>query len=153
MALTQKTYFIENLGCPKNAVEGEGMAERLGGAGYGKALSAAEADVVVVNTCSFIRPAQEESIERLFHYLGERREGQRVIAAGCLAERFGDALAQDMPELDGILGTRRWFEIDRLVQDIERGGRPCWHGAEPKTDPDFQRRVSSPPAYVMIAEG
>ena len=150
---SQKTYFIENLGCPKNAVEGEGMAERLGGAGYGKALSAAEADVVVVNTCSFIRPAQEESIERLFHYLGERREGQRVIAAGCLAERFGDALAQDMPELDGILGTRRWFEIDRLVQDIERGGRPCWHGAEPKTDPDFQRRVSSPTAYVKIAEG
>src|SRR3712207_5173664 len=122
MRRAQKTYYIENLGCPKNAVEGEGMAERLARAGYDPAATAAEADVVVVNTCSFIRPAQEESIDRLFHYLGERRDGQKVIAAGCLAERFGDALAQDMPELDGILGTRRWFEIDRLVEDVERGG-------------------------------
>src|ERR671925_2034950 len=95
-----RTFFIENLGCPKNAVEGEGMAARLAGAGYVPAPSADAADVVVVNTCSFIRPAQEESIGRLFHYLGRRRRGQRVIAAGCLAERFGEALRTDIPELD-----------------------------------------------------
>jgi ribosomal protein S12 methylthiotransferase len=149
----QRTYFVENLGCPKNAVEGEGMAERLARAGYAPAATAAEADVVVVNTCSFIRPAQEESIARLFHYLERRGVGQKVIAAGCLAERYGAALAEDIPELDGVLGTRRWFEIDRLVEEIERGGRPCWHGADPVVDPDFVRRVDGPTAYVKIAEG
>ena len=149
----QKTFFIENLGCPKNAVEGEGMAERLTRAGYDQVSTRRRgAAVVVVNTCSFIRPAQEESIARLFHYLGRRREGQKVVAAGCLAERFGEALTQDIPELDGVLGTRRWFEIDRLVQEIERGGRPCWHGAEPVADPDVpapgraaRRRTSRSP--------
>src|SRR5919199_3316781 len=150
---TGRTFFIENLGCPKNAVEGEGMAERLQRAGYAAAESGRDADVVVVNTCSFIRPAQEESIERIFHYLGQRRPGQRVIAAGCLAERYGDALAQDIPELDGILGTRRWYEIAGLVEQVERGARPCWHGAEPAADPTFRREASGPTAYVKIAEG
>jgi ribosomal protein S12 methylthiotransferase len=109
--------------------------------------------VVVVNTCSFIRPAQEESIARIFHYLGRRRAGQRVIAAGCLAERFGEALRTDIPELDGILGTRRWFAIDELVREVERGGRPCWHGLDPAPDPTFSRRAAGPTAYVKIAEG
>lgn len=153
MGNAQRTFFIENLGCPKNAVEGEGMAEQLARAGYAPVDGAADADVVIVNTCSFIRPAQEESIDRLFHYLGRRRAGQKVVAAGCLAERYGEALAQDMPELDGILGTRRWFEIDRLVGEIERGARPCWHGADPAADPTFRRRVDGPTAYVKIAEG
>jgi ribosomal protein S12 methylthiotransferase len=153
MPAARRTYFIENLGCPKNAVEGEGMAERLERAGYAATDSAAAADVVIVNTCSFIRPAQEESIGRIFHHLERRRPGQRVIAAGCLAERFGDALAQDIPELDGILGTRRWYEIDALVEQVERGARPCWHGAEPEADPTFSRTASGPTAYVKIAEG
>ncbi|NCA13439.1 MAG: hypothetical protein EBS89_04800, partial [Proteobacteria bacterium] len=102
---TARRFFIENLGCPKNAVEGEGMAEQLQRAGYSATDDANDADVVIVNTCSFIKPAQEESIDRLFHYLGTRRTGQQVIAAGCLAERYGDALDKEMPELDGIIGT------------------------------------------------
>jgi ribosomal protein S12 methylthiotransferase len=155
-----RTFYIENLGCPKNAVEGEGMAEQLARAGYSPSADARGADVVVVNTCSFIRPAQEESIERIFHYLGERRRGQRVIAAGCLAERFGEALRGDIPELDGILGTRRWHEIDKLVAEVERGARPCWHGLDGDgtadgraADPTFSRRAGGPTAYVKIAEG
>lgn len=152
-----RTFFIENLGCPKNLVEGEGMAETLTRAGYTATADAQRADVVVVNTCSFIRPAQEESIERLFHYVNARRRGQKIVAAGCLAERFGDALKNDMPELDGILGTRRWHEIDRLLEEVERGGKPCWHdvaGSEERAlDPSFARSAVSPTAYVKIAEG
>ncbi|HET7770577.1 MAG TPA: radical SAM protein, partial [Chloroflexota bacterium] len=152
-----RTFFIENLGCPKNLVEGEGMAETLARAGYAATADARRADVVVVNTCSFIRPAQEESIERLFHYVNARRRGQKIIAAGCLAERFGDALKGDMPELDGILGTRRWHEIDRLLEEVERGEKPCWHEAPGSgaraLDPTFARTVASPTAYVKIAEG
>ena len=152
-----RTFFIENLGCPKNLVEGEGMAETLARAGYAATADAQRADVVVVNTCSFIRPAQEESIERLFHYVNARRRGQKIIAAGCLAERFGEALKTDMPELDGILGTRRWHEIDRLLEEVERGAKPCWHevagSAERSLDPTFARSAASPTAYVKIAEG
>ena len=150
---TARRFFIDNLGCPKNAVEGEGMAERLLRAGYSASDDANDADVVIVNTCSFIKPAQEESIDRLFHYLGSRRTGQRVIAAGCLAERYGDALDKEMPELDGIIGTRQWFEIDRLLAEVERGVRPCWHGADAVADPSFARHTSGPTAYVKIAEG
>src|SRR5581483_4944401 len=148
-----RTFYIENLGCPKNAVEGEGMAERLRRAGYLPVETASLADVIVINTCAFIRPAQEESIDRLFYYLHRRRPGQRVIAAGCLAERFGEALDREIPELDGIIGTRRWYEIDRLVEAVERGLRACWHGAAPAEDPTFQRRAAGPTAYVKIAEG
>ncbi|MGI8424611.1 MAG: 30S ribosomal protein S12 methylthiotransferase RimO [Chloroflexota bacterium] len=152
-----RTFFIENLGCPKNLVEGEGMAETLARAGYAATADARRADVVVVNTCSFIRPAQEESIERIFHYVNARRRGQKVIAAGCLAERFGEALKADVPELDGILGTRRWHEIDRLLEQVERGEKPCWHevpgSAERSLDPTFARSAVSPTAYVKIAEG
>jgi ribosomal protein S12 methylthiotransferase len=151
--MISRRFFIENLGCPKNAVEGEGMAERLQRAGYSATDDANDADVVIVNTCSFIKPAQEESIDRLFHYLGARRAGQQVIAAGCLAERYGDALDKEMPELDGIIGTRQWFEIDRLLAEVERGARPCWHGADAVADPSFARRASGPTAYVKIAEG
>src|SRR3712207_6469759 len=143
-----RTFFIDNLGCPKNAVEGEGMAERLTRSGYTAALTSATADVVIVNTCSFIRPAQEESIERLFHYLGRRRSGQRVPAAGCRAGGSGAARAQDTRERDGALATRRWYEIDKLLQDVERGGRPCWHGADPAADPTFHRAADGPTAYV-----
>lgn len=150
---TARRFFIENLGCPKNAVEGEGMAEQLQRAGYSATDDANDADVVIVNTCSFIKPAQEESIDRLFHYLGTRRTGQQVIAAGCLAERYGDALDKEMPELDGIIGTRQWFEIDRLLAEVERGVRPCWHGADAVADPSFARHASGPTAYVKIAEG
>ncbi|HXI15199.1 MAG TPA: 30S ribosomal protein S12 methylthiotransferase RimO [Chloroflexota bacterium] len=161
MALRRRTFFIENLGCPKNAVEGEGMADKLVRAGYAAVAEASKADVVVVNTCSFIRPAQEESIDRIFHHLGERRSGQKVIAAGCLAERYGDALRTDVPELDGILSTRRWHEIDQLVSEVERGARPCWQGAgdEPSAvgeglDPTFTRDAEGrATAYVKIAEG
>ena len=152
-----RTFFIENLGCPKNLVEGEGMAETLARAGYAATADPARADVVVVNTCSFIRPAQEESIERLFHYVNARRRGQKIIAAGCLAERFGDALKSDVPELDGILGTRRWHEIDRLLEEVERGAKPCWHEAPGSAaralDPTFARTAAAPTAYVKIAEG
>ena len=150
-----RTFFIENLGCPKNLVEGEGMAETLTRAGYAATADARRADVVVVNTCSFIRPAQEESIERLFHYVNARRRGQKIVAAGCLAERFGDELKSDMPELDGILGTRRWHEIDRLLEEVERGEKPCWHevGGERALDPTFARTAATPTAYVKIAEG
>ena len=152
-----RTFFIENLGCPKNLVEGEGMAETLTRAGYTATADPVRADVVVVNTCSFIRPAQEESIERLFHYVNARRRGQKIVAAGCMAERFGDALKSDVPELDGILGTRRWHEIDRLLEEVERGEKPCWHdvagSAERALDPSFTRSATSPTAYVKIAEG
>ncbi|HEU5317533.1 MAG TPA: 30S ribosomal protein S12 methylthiotransferase RimO [Chloroflexota bacterium] len=152
-----RTFFIENLGCPKNLVEGEGMAETLTRAGYAATATAEQADVVVVNTCSFIRPAQEESIERIFHYVNDRPRGQRVIAAGCMAERFGDALRDDIPELDGVLGTRRWHEIDRLLEEVERGARPCWHGVDDPAgraaDPTFTRAAGTPTAYVKIAEG
>jgi ribosomal protein S12 methylthiotransferase len=58
-----------------------------------------------------------------------------------------------MPELDGIIGTRQWFEVDRLLAEVERGVRPCWHGAEAIADPSFARHASGPTAYVKIAEG
>ena len=80
---------LVSLGCPKNRVDSEVMVGQLQRGPYELVDGPDDADVIIVNTCSFIRPAQEESIERIFYYVNRRRPGQRVIAAGCLAERYG----------------------------------------------------------------
>jgi ribosomal protein S12 methylthiotransferase len=106
------------LGCAKNTVDSDSMAELLERGGLEPARSPARADVIVVNTCGFIEPAREESISELRKLAEAKRPGQLLIAAGCLAQRSGEKLAREIPGLDGVIGTRRWMDIlsvlDRL---------------------------------------
>ena len=146
------TFAIVTLGCPKNTVDSEGMAQLLVQAGYECTPDTREADVVIVNTCGFIESAKRESVDALARLSTRKRRGQVVIAAGCLTERYGSELSAEMPEVDGVLGTLRWGDIREVVAEARAGKRPCWTGPA-ETEAAAARAATSTTAYVKIAEG
>jgi ribosomal protein S12 methylthiotransferase len=113
-------YYIVSLGCPKNAVDAEGMGSLLSAAGHQAVADPGDADLVIVNTCGFIESARKESLQVLDELARDKRPNQRLIAAGCLSQREGVALARQARGLDGILGTQRWPEVLALVERLSR---------------------------------
>jgi ribosomal protein S12 methylthiotransferase len=93
-------YWIETLGCPKNQVDSDKLVGTLDRDGFEAADSPEEADLVVVNTCAFIEAARQESIDTVLSLSDARREGARLVVTGCMAERYGDELADALPEVD-----------------------------------------------------
>jgi ribosomal protein S12 methylthiotransferase len=108
------------LGCARNEVDSEELAGRLGAGGWGIAEDADAADVVLVNTCGFIDSAKKDSIDTL---LAAGDTGAKVVAVGCLAERYGAELASALPEADAILGFDSYADIAARLDDIA-AGRP-----------------------------
>jgi ribosomal protein S12 methylthiotransferase len=151
-------YYLISLGCPKNAVDAEGMGTLLRTAGHQPVFTPEEADVLLVNTCGFIEPARAESVQVLNELAAEKRSGQRLLALGCYAQRDCAGLAQQVPGLDGILGTRRWAEILSVVEQLERTRTrgPLTKIGDPalgvrETVPRVAIQGSS--AYLKIADG
>jgi len=153
-------FFILSLGCPKNTVESEGMRELLSAAGHSLASSPAEADVLIVNTCTFIDVARDESLEALRELGEDKRSDQYLIAAGCMPELYSEQLPEMVQYLDGLISTRRWREIPRLVEIISGAGRKS--GPHRLPEPAPPRSLLHPlprkcpgmaTAYVKIAEG
>ncbi len=143
------------LGCPKNTVDSEGMGELLRQAGYEESEEPSEAQVLIVNTCGFIDIAKEESLEALRELARIKQPGQLLIAAGCLAQRYGRDLAHQVPALDGIIGTQHWTEIADFVNGLRQGGER-WVADAQRRQPighPVKRRARSPSAYLKIAEG
>ncbi|MGA2836622.1 MAG: 30S ribosomal protein S12 methylthiotransferase RimO [Acidimicrobiales bacterium] len=93
-------YWIETLGCPKNQVDSDKLVGTLTVDGFEAAASPEEADLVVVNTCAFIEAARQESIDTVLALADGRRDGARLVVTGCMAERYGDELAEALPEVD-----------------------------------------------------
>lgn len=120
-----KKVAVVTLGCPKNQVDSEVMSGLLA-QNHIFIENPEEADVIIVNTCTFIQSAKEESIEAIFEMASLKKTGacQTLIATGCLAQRYGSELMQDIPELDGVLGTGNIDEITKLVQETEKNERP-----------------------------
>jgi ribosomal protein S12 methylthiotransferase len=150
-----KVGFI-SLGCPKNLVDSEVMMGLLARAGYELTPRADDADVLVVNTCSFIEPAQQESVEAILEMAEHKKFGraQKLIVAGCLVERFREDIRRQIPEVDAVIGTG---EVERILEAVRgelgesrRAGPPefLYHEATP--------RILATPrhyAYIKIAEG
>src|SRR4051812_1685057 len=139
-----RRYWLETLGCPKNQVDSDKLAGTLAADGYRPAASPEEADLVVVNTCAFVEAARQESVDTVLALAAARRPGARVVVTGCLAERYGDELAEALPEVDRVAGF----------------GVPVALGTKPVDDvPGFdllnlpRPRSSRPWAYVKVAEG
>ncbi len=147
-----KTYAIVSLGCAKNTVDAEGMEQILRSAGYCPARDSRQADVVVVNTCGFIQAATDESLAAIERCARRKRRGQLLVVAGCLAQKLGDGLLAELPEVDAVLGTRRWGEVADLVEAARRGSRPCWTG-DGRPEPQVRRQARAASAYVKIADG
>ena len=158
--MNPKTFHLISLGCAKNTVDSSSMSQLMLKSGYQLSEKLEKAAILIVNTCGFIGPARQESIEVLGELAAHKRKGQILIAAGCLTQRYGAEVARQVPGIDGILGTRRWMDIVDLVQQLRLGAHPepLYHLPEtPTLGSDeggvqlIARQGSS--AYLKIADG
>jgi len=118
MAFETKTarFWVETLGCPKNAVDSDKVTASLLGDGMIPADNPEGADLVVVNTCAFVEAARRESIDTVLDLAARRQAGARVVVTGCLAERYGEELATSLPEVDAVVGFAGEGSLAKLLQ-------------------------------------
>ncbi|MEI6828565.1 MAG: 30S ribosomal protein S12 methylthiotransferase RimO [Synechococcaceae cyanobacterium ELA445] len=153
-ARNRPTVAFAHLGCEKNRVDTEHMLGLLASAGYGVSADESEASVVVVNTCSFIQDAREESVRTLVE-LAE--QGKELIIAGCLAQHFQEELLDSLPEAKAIVGTGDYQHIVSVLERVEAGERVNQVSAVPTFVADEHlpryRTTSEAVAYLKVAEG
>ncbi|MFN8521971.1 MAG: 30S ribosomal protein S12 methylthiotransferase RimO [Chloroflexota bacterium] len=161
---TSKSFALVSLGCAKNTVDSEAIQSLLQQQGYRSADSAESADLIVVNTCGFIDAAKQESVDTLLKLGHRKRPGQRLVATGCLTERYSDDLAKEIPEIDAIVGARNWSVVptiaDAAIAQENARRRPGSSldlvslAPAGEIDLAMPRRVASgPSAYVKISDG
>ncbi len=151
------SIYIESLGCARNQVDSENMAGRLLAAGWTLTRDPSQATVIVVNTCSFVESATDESIDTILELARFKKEGacRRLVVAGCLPERYREEIAEALPEVDQFLGTGAFSRIIEAVTGTLDGGTCLL------PDPDriamdetgLRERELSHTAYLKIAEG
>jgi ribosomal protein S12 methylthiotransferase len=151
MAEPAKRFFIHTLGCPKNQVDSDKIVGTLLDDGMEPVNSADAADLIVVNTCAFIEEAREESINTILAIEDERSPDARLVVTGCMAERYGDELADALPEVDQVAGFGVPVNLTLKPIGLQVESAPPL----PKLDLLNLRRPPSalPWAYVKIAEG
>ncbi len=146
-----------SLGCPKNQVDAELMLAQIKEAGYTLTNDAGMADVVIVNTCGFIESAKQEAIENILEFCELKQEGKVrcVIVTGCLAERYRDEIAKEIPEADVVLGIGSNKEIVSAIERGLAGERFSSYGKKTNLPLEGKRVLSTLPyyAYLKIAEG
>ena len=154
------SFHLVSLGCAKNTVDSESMAQLLGQAGYRSSADPDSADVLIVNTCGFIGPAKEESLQILSELSDGKKPEQLLIAAGCLTQRYGAEIVEKVPGIDGILGTRRWMDILDVVQTLRSGQHPepLYHLPDVAAVGEDERGIDrvalqGSSAYLKIADG
>ena len=145
-----------SLGCVKNRVDSEQMLSELTTAGMEITHEPREADVLIVNTCGFIAPAKEESIDAIFEMAEYKKTGRcRVLCVtGCLAQRYKEDLLREIPEIDCLLGVGQYARLTEYISQALSGGRP----ADTRRNPAFLEcgRVLTTPsysAYIKIGDG
>jgi ribosomal protein S12 methylthiotransferase len=166
--MNQKTFHLTSLGCAKNSVDSDSMAQLLERDGYKAVGAPQKASILIVNTCGFIGPAREESYSVLRALAEAKHPDQLLIAAGCLTQRYGAEVAHQVPGVDGILGTRRWMDIVEVVRRLRKSHHPSTgSGIRPEplyhlpetptigTDENGALRASiaGASAYLKIADG
>jgi ribosomal protein S12 methylthiotransferase len=155
--MAERVHLV-SLGCPKNRVDSEVMIGKLRGSDCELVDSPDEADVIVVNTCSFIKPATEESIDTVLEMAGYKDSGncEKLIVTGCMVQRFGAALEDELPEVDHFLGTGEYHRIDEVLKSRDATA-PKTHVDVPMYIHDeFSPRVNSwktHSAWLKISEG
>ncbi len=152
----QKALYMATLGCPKNRVDSEVMLGTLGARGYTLVERPEDASVIVVNTCAFIGPAKQESVDTILELAEFKKSGRcnTLVVTGCLSQRYGPELAKEMPEVDHFLGTGAYVQIGDLLaaEAAPRQVIPDPHYVHDARTP----KVNSSPkwtAYLKISEG
>ncbi|MCE5168128.1 30S ribosomal protein S12 methylthiotransferase RimO [Paenibacillus profundus] len=155
--MTEKIKIV-TLGCDKNLVDSEIMSGLIHERGYELVEKEEDATVIIVNTCGFIDAAKEESVNTILSLadLKETADLKALIVSGCLTQRYKEQLLEEMPEIDGIVGTGDFDKINDIVDEALQGSKPVRVG-NPVFDYDriLPRKVATPryTAYVKIAEG
>ena len=148
-----RTFWVETLGCPKNQVDSEKLTGTLLTDGMVAADGPDDADLVVVNTCAFVHEAREESVETILALDDVRADGSRLVVTGCMAERYGDELAEALPEVDTVAG----FGVPVTLGRKPAAATSLSVGSEPVPLLDLlnlpRPRSERPGAYVKVAEG
>jgi ribosomal protein S12 methylthiotransferase len=158
--VSEKSVYILSLGCPKNLVDSEVMSALLSSSGLRITDRPDRAGTIIVNTCAFILPAKEESIEEILRMAAWKKKGRcrRLIVTGCLPQRYGAELAGELPEVDLFLGTGDFPDILTHIKHLDKGLRsaPLVKVGQPLflMDAMIPRKVSTPLySYLKIAEG
>lgn len=153
------SYWVETLGCPKNRVDSEKLEGRLVSQGLRAASDPGRADLVVINTCAFIEAARLESIETVLDLVGAKKSTAKVVVTGCMAERYGEELARELPEVDLVAGFGQdlipdsWVELHPVP--VSLSSKKILSKGLVEFDLLNLKRpsVDSPWAYIKIAEG
>ncbi len=149
----KRSFYLENLGCSKNQVDAEIMITRLIGSGWTYTESADDADCIIVNTCGFIEPAKKESIETALSFR-EFYPDKKIIMAGCFAQRYGEDLLDQLPEINGVFGNRNLSMVDKALSSVFRDNRTAVLPAGGSEYPERAKLLSFPGSVnVKISEG
>ncbi|MCB9421840.1 MAG: 30S ribosomal protein S12 methylthiotransferase RimO [Ardenticatenaceae bacterium] len=157
----KKQFYMLSLGCSKNTVDSESMARLLEKAGFNGTTDPDDASVIIVNTCGFIEAARQESIGALQELVEIKQPNQLLIAAGCMAQRYGSEVVEWVPGIDGVIGTRRWMDIVPFVRQLRRRKhpQPLYHLPDEALTVGKDERgvlrtaVQGTSAYLKIADG
>ena len=146
-----------SLGCAKNQVNAEQMLALIRDAGHTLSGDPAGCDAVIINTCGFIDSAKAEAIDNILSMAQLKDEGKlgKILVTGCLSERYREEILEELPEVDGILGTGSYTDIVPALEAVMEGDQPTFFGDIDNTIEDGPRILSTPPytAYLKIAEG
>jgi ribosomal protein S12 methylthiotransferase len=157
--IQKRTFFILTLGCSKNQVDSDSIVQIMQNSNYQVSTKPDQAEVLIVNTCGFIKPAIDESIAEIQLLAKRKKPGQILIAAGCLTQRYRNQIADKVRGIDGIIGTRHWMDILQLLDDIKRSpGTVRYHlPQESLVSRDekgiLRASIQGATAYLKIAEG
>ncbi|MCL2035934.1 MAG: 30S ribosomal protein S12 methylthiotransferase RimO [Oscillospiraceae bacterium] len=149
---------LVSLGCPKNQCDAELMLAAIAKAGYKLVAEPGLADVVIINTCGFIQSAKEEAIEEIFEAISRKNDGinKKIIVTGCLSERYKQQLADEFPEVDGVLGIGKNADIVKVIESVLlKGHQVCEFGDVSGHSMEGERLLTTLPhyAYLRIADG
>jgi ribosomal protein S12 methylthiotransferase RimO len=149
-----KRVFIRTLGCPKNEADSEHLRGMLERAGYRTVRTPASADVVVVNTCSFIEASRRESVEAILDELDSRGSGQSVVVSGCLVERYGAELASELPEVDAFMSLGAYGRAVQIIEAARDGTKQrCFDAGKVPLDVGRPSVPTGGSAFLKISEG
>ena len=156
--MKNKSVAVVSLGCAKNLVDSELISGLLVSQGYELVEQVSDAAIVIVNTCGFIDTAKQEAIDKIIEIGAEKKSNPnlKIIAAGCLAQRYGAELLAELPELDAVVGTGMWRDIPELLKKINCSERVAVVGAALNLQKATDNRVLLTPSYsvyVKIADG
>lgn len=146
--MSKKTFYLYSLGCAKNTVDSNVLAQILINAGFKFEINPKKAQFMIVNTCGFIKPARDEAVESINDLALIKKPGQYLLAVGCMAEKYSEELQARCPKVDGILGTRSLRNILPLIVSLDRSIE-----LKPSDIPENFIAPQGPSAYLKIADG